>query len=140
MSARAALHLKLSAFGLLFGFTISRAGFTRYGELHKMFVFSDPRLFLTFCGAVALCVVGLAALRANQKLPPRPFHPGMIVGGTLFGLGWAICGACPGAALAQIGQGDLCALWSLSGILAGTWLYRVFVKPKVKWEAPGCGL
>ena len=48
----------------------------------------------------------------------------MLAGALLFGVGWALSGTCPGTALAQIGEGRLVGLYTASGILLGTALYR----------------
>lgn len=108
------------AFGVALGYALSRIGFTSYTELHAMFVFADLRLFFVFTGGVAAVAVGLFATRRFRSLPRRAIHRGTIVGGVLFGLGWAIAGACPGVAFVQLGEGKLWALASLAGIVAGT--------------------
>ena len=43
----------------------------------------------------------------SMKFAPRNIHPGTLIGGALFGTGWAISGGCPTIALAQIGEGQL---------------------------------
>ncbi|HNS29691.1 MAG TPA: YeeE/YedE thiosulfate transporter family protein, partial [Tenuifilaceae bacterium] len=53
----------------------------------------------------------------------QQFHWGNVIGGFLFGLGWAITGACPGPLFAQIGSGFLVVLVTLLSAVAGTWLY-----------------
>jgi uncharacterized membrane protein YedE/YeeE len=64
------------------------------------------------------------------KYDPKPFHPGVIIGGTLFGAGWAITGACPGPIYAQIGAGAWMALFTLAGAMIGMYAYAFF-KPKL---------
>jgi uncharacterized membrane protein YedE/YeeE len=49
-----------------------------------------------------------------------------VYGGLLFGLGWAITGACPGPLFAQIGTGATVILVTLLSAVAGTWLYGYF--------------
>ncbi|MCC7373389.1 MAG: YeeE/YedE family protein [Verrucomicrobiales bacterium] len=108
--------------GLLLGFAVSRLGFTDFQELHQMLLFRDLRLFLAFCAAAGLCIAGFAALRRRVRFAPTPFHAGIIPGAVLFGVGWAVTGACPGVVFAQLGQGILPALWSLAGVFLGTTL------------------
>jgi uncharacterized membrane protein YedE/YeeE len=48
---------------------------------------------------------------------------GQIYGGLLFGLGWAITGACPGPLFAQIGTGISVTIVTLVSAIAGTWFY-----------------
>ena len=117
---RLALALPL---GVALGYSLSRIGFTDYGELHRMFVFADLRMFLVFLGAVLVTGLGTALLGRWRSLPHKGIHRGVVIGGVLFGLGWAIAGACPGAALAQLGEGKLTALVTLAGIAMGTALF-----------------
>jgi uncharacterized membrane protein YedE/YeeE len=56
------------------------------------------------------------------------FKKGQVIGGFIFGLGWAITGACPGPLFAQIGSGYTVILVTLVSALAGTWLYGKFEK------------
>lgn len=61
---------------------------------------------------------------------PKPFHLGVVFGGTMFGAGWAITGACPGPIYAQIGGGAWMALITLAGAMIGMFGYAV-LKPKL---------
>jgi uncharacterized membrane protein YedE/YeeE len=107
------------ALGVVLGFSLSRIGFTSFADVNAMFTFADWRLYLVFAGAVALTGVGLLALR--RDLGPRgKIDRAVIVGGVVFGAGWAVCGACPGAAFAQLGEGKLGALATIAGILLGS--------------------
>ena len=54
---------------------------------------------------------------------PKTFHKGQVYGGLLFGLGWAITGACPGPLFAQIGSGYVAVLVTLLSAIGGTWVY-----------------
>ena len=53
----------------------------------------------------------------------KKFNNGQIIGGLLFGLGWAMTGACPGPLFAQIGSGWFIAAVILLSAVAGTWVY-----------------
>ena len=64
------------------------------------------------------------------KYEPKPYHTGVIIGGTLFGAGWAITGACPGPIYAQIGGGEWMALITLAGALLGVFAYA-YLKPRL---------
>lgn len=105
--------------GLLLGFVVGRLGFTDYGELHRMLVFSDLRLFSAFLLAVNVLVLVFMAVGKGLAWPGGTFHRGLVPGAVLFGVGWALTGACPGVALVQVGQGSLPALASLAGIGVG---------------------
>jgi len=57
---------------------------------------------------------------------PKKFNKGQIIGGTIFGLGWAMTGACPGPLFAQIGTGALVILVTLLSAVGGTWVYGYY--------------
>lgn len=126
-----------AVFGLAMGFGLSRIGFSDFGEVHRMFTFRDFRLLLTFAGAVFLTSVGLRLID-RKALPRRPLHKGTIVGGVLFGVGWALTGACPAIALVQLGEGRLVAALTLLGIATGTWIYPKVHARFFRWDAGGC--
>ena len=138
MIARYRTHLELLAFGMLLGGAVSAAGFTDFGELHRMFTFTGLRLLLTFAGAVALAGVGFALHCRGAGMPRREIVRGTVPGAVLFGAGWAISGGCPGSVLAQIGEGKLPALVTLGAILAGTAIGRR-IKAKAGWDSGSCG-
>jgi uncharacterized membrane protein YedE/YeeE len=56
-------------------------------------------------------------------IPKKAFHWGNVIGGLIFGLGWAITGACPGPLYALIGGGFLVVIVTLLSAIAGTWVY-----------------
>ena len=53
----------------------------------------------------------------------KKFDKGQIYGGLIFGIGWAITGACPGPLFAQIGSGFLVVIITFLSAIAGTWVY-----------------
>ena len=55
----------------------------------------------------------------------RKLNKGNIIGGLLFGSGWALTGACPGPLFAQIGTGATATIITLISAIAGTWCYGV---------------
>lgn len=133
-------HLRFAIYGLLFGFALSRIGFGDFGEVHAMFTFADLRLFLTFCGGVALSMVGFLALTRMSQIPRRTLHPGSVAGGVLFGAGWALTGACPSIVLVQLGQGYVSAFATLAGVLIGTALYKPLHRRYLPWEIESCAM
>ena len=123
----------LFAMGGLLGFSLSRIGFSSWDEVHAMFTFADLRLFFTFMSGVTLLAIAFAVVRRFSKpeWPPRPIERGTLLGGAVFGLGWALSGACPGVAIVQLGEGRLYALFTLGGIVLGNWLYGAFLERRV---------
>jgi uncharacterized membrane protein YedE/YeeE len=53
-----------------------------------------------------------------------------VTGGTIFGLGWALTGACPGPLVAVIGSGMPVMIVALASALAGTWVYGL-LRPRL---------
>lgn len=139
MNARSRQVLVLGAAGLALGFSLTRIGFTNFTELHRMLTFQDPRLFLVFGGAVALSFVGFQVFGRGKLLPKRAMHSGIVPGGVLFGVGWAVSGACPAVAMIQIGQGQVAALLTLTGMLAGSWAYPRFQQRFFRRPTDACG-
>lgn len=136
------LALRTVFMGALMGFCLSRIGFTSWDEVHAMFTFHSLRMFLAFCGSVALLAVAwplLSKLRPGlARMRPRVIHRGSIAGGVLFGMGWALSGACPSIGLAQIGEGQLAAGWTLLGMVAGNWLYAAVHVRFLRWDTGSC--
>jgi uncharacterized membrane protein YedE/YeeE len=126
-------RVALLLMGTALGFSLSRIGFTSFDEVQAMFRFEDLRLFLTFAAGVALLTAAFAIVRKRQhpSWPPRPIHKGTLIGGVLFGVGWALSGACPGVVLTQLGEGKGYALFTLAGVLAGNWLYALTLERRL---------
>jgi uncharacterized protein len=114
--------------GILFGFGLSYSTMIRPEVVLNFLRFEDFGLMLVMGGAVL--VVGLVYTLAPRLLK-RPFlddhfhaHPSQwnrdtAVGAALFGVGWGLCGVCPGPAIAGLGAGNWTLLWALLGIAAG---------------------
>jgi len=116
------------AFGTAFGFVLSRSGAADYGYVQRMFLFEDLQLYGIIGTAVAVTAPGLWLLKRHGRtlggaplaVRPKPRHPGNVLGGVLFGMGWSITGMCPGPILVNVGEGKLYALAALAGVLVGT--------------------
>lgn len=130
--------MRFLGLGLLLGFVISAIGFGSYDELFAMFTFASMRMFLAFAGAVAISLVAYRLLARARPLPQRRMHAGVVVGGLLFGVGWFVCGACPGIAFAQLGQGKLWAAVTLAGMAAGTVGWRALNARVFHVEGESC--
>jgi uncharacterized protein len=128
--------------GLALGFALSRMGFSSWDQVHHMFTFQSFGLLLAFISAVTLLSGGWWLVRHLSKTPPnwstRSVHEGTVVGGMLFGVGWALSGACPAIALVQLGEGQLLALYTLGGILLGNWLYAAAHERYFRWSTKSC--
>lgn len=119
--------------GALFGFLLSRGGATTYDFYAKLFLFEDAQLFWVIAAAIAVGVPLLQLLKRLKvralvsgepiEFQPKPMKPDLIAGSLLLGVGWGLTAACPGTVLAMLGEGKFAGLFTISGILLGTWLY-----------------
>jgi uncharacterized membrane protein YedE/YeeE len=134
MSAQPVTHPKLSRgiatliSGMLFGFGLSYATMIRPEVVLGFLRFSDFGLMLVMGGAVlvVLLVYQLAPRWMARPLLGDVFHkhPSVwnrdtAVGAALFGIGWGLCGVCPGPAIAGLGAGNWSLLWAVAGIALG---------------------
>jgi hypothetical protein len=131
-------HARFAILGMLMGMVLSFVGFSNFDEVHKMFLFVDLRLLLTFAGAVLLAAFFFNVLIQGLPHETKIWHPGVIPGGMLFGTGWAISGSCPSIALVQLGEGQLAALFTILGIAFGVWLYRPVHRSLFGWDTGSC--
>ncbi len=114
--------------GALFGFGLSVSSMIQPEVVLSFLRFSDFGLMLVLGGAVLVVML-------VYKLAPRILkHPLLgdqfqahasvwnrdtAVGAALFGVGWGMCGVCPGPAIASLGTGNWSLLWALAGIALG---------------------
>lgn len=120
-------------FGTLFGIVLTKSEVISWFRIQEMFRFQEWHMYLIIgsavvVGAVFMQIVRAAKVRAinGEELDFRgkTFHKGFIYGGIIFGIGWAITGACPGPIFAQIGAGEYPALATLAGALTGAFIYH----------------
>ena len=128
--------------GFLLGVALHFVGFGDFSEVHAMFALEDLRLILTFAVAVAVTSVGIHLARPQEraKLPRGKVHPGIIPGAALFGIGWALTGGCPGVIFVQLGEGQLIAIVTLVGVLAGNLLYGRAHRRFFRWDTGSCDI
>ena len=144
----------LFSLGVAFGLVLSRSGATDYDYIQKMFLFTDLQLYGIIGVAVAVAMPGLWLLQKRGttlhgdpiKLTSKPSHRGNILGGALFGVGWAMTGMCPGPLFVTLGEGKVYAIAALAGALLGTWLFGLVydrIRAPLKMPAitagPGAG-
>ncbi len=132
-------HIRYALYGLYMGFVLTRIGFADYSEVHKMFTFTELNLFLTFCGGVGISAAAYWSTQRLRGISGKPYHPGTITGGIIFGLGWAITGACPSVALIMIGGGQVAAFATVFGVIIGTWMYPKIHRRYFGWDNGACG-
>jgi uncharacterized protein len=111
--------------GLVFGIVLSWSGMTSPEVIRSALLFEDSYLFLFFGSAVATAAIGLRLLRRAGRVAWTPQRPERrhVTGALIFGVGWGVSDACPGPIAAQLGQGIGWALWTLTGVLLGVYLF-----------------
>lgn len=120
-------------FGAIFGFILSRAGATTYDFYAKLFLFEHLQLLWVIATAATIGAIGVALLKKIKvrsvfegqpiAFTGKPYKSSLVPGSLLFGMGWGLAGACPGTALAMLGEGKLGVLFTLTGIFLGTYLH-----------------
>lgn len=127
--------------GVVFGVTLCWTGMSSPEVIREALLFQDAYLYLMFASAVATAAIGIRLLRARRVRAlitgdeiswsvqgPEPRH---IWGSVLFGVGWAISGACPGPIATQLGQGVAWALFTTAGVVVGISLFLRTRRPAV---------
>jgi len=127
--------------GILFGVALTRSEVLSWFRIQEMFHFQAFRMYGIIGSAVVTAAISLALMRLLKvksatggliAVPPKTLGSGIryAAGGTIFGLGWALTGACPGPLFALVGTGVTVMIVSIACALAGTWFYGL-VKPKL---------
>jgi len=132
-------NLKYAVVGIFFGVIFIKAEIVSWFRIQEMFRFESFHMYGVIGTAV---VVGAASVFLIKRFKVKTFEGeaiqfedkkfsvGQIYGGLLFGLGWAMTGACPGPLFAQIGTGALVIFVTLLSAIVGTWTYG-YVREKL---------
>lgn len=122
-----------AAIGVVFGIVISWSGMASPEIIRHALLFEQAYLFLMFASAVATAWLGLTVLRRRERAAlltgdrlsygREPVGRHHIVGSVLFGIGWAVADACPAPIAAQAGQGVPWAVFTLTGVAFGVWIF-----------------
>jgi uncharacterized protein len=124
--------LKYAVAGVLFGIILVKSEVISWFRIQEMFRLQSFHMYGVIGSAVVVGIISVFLIKKLKlkstegeaiKLEPKKFQKGQIYGGLMFGLGWAITGACPGPLFAQIGTGALVIITTLLSAIAGTWVY-----------------
>ena len=125
-------NIKYGVAGILFGIILVKAEVISWFRIQEMFRLQSFHMYGVIGSAVVVGIISVLLIKKFNvksidgeliRLEPKKFNKGQIYGGLLFGLGWAITGACPGPFFAQIGTGATVIIVTLLSAIAGTWVY-----------------
>ena len=118
--------------GTLFGIILIKAEVISWFRIQEMFRLQSFHMFGVIGSAVIVGIISVWLIRKFNiktiygepiEFVNRKLNKGNIIGGLLFGSGWALTGACPGPLFAQIGTGATATIITLLSAIAGTWCY-----------------
>ncbi len=112
--------------GILFGFLLQKGRVLRFDKQVGAMLLKDMTIFKFMLSAILVGMVGILLL-ANAgmiTLSHKPMNLGaVLLGGLLFGAGWAVQGFCPGTSLGALGEGRWHAVFAIVGMVAGAAVY-----------------
>lgn len=129
-------YIKFYAIGILFGIVMSKAEIVSWYRIYEMFKFQSFHMYGIIGSAVILGII-MVQFFNNKTLKNYKGEAikvdvkgagwkRTLFGGTIFGLGWALAGACPGPMFVLIGHGAFSILIVIFGAVLGAFLYGVF--------------
>ena len=128
--------IKFLILGIVFGIVMAKSEAISWFRIQEMFRFQAFHMYGIIGTAVVLGVIGVALIKKFKIRDfhgnPILFHPKdksitrYLIGGTIFGLGWALSGACPGPMVVNIGYGFLSMGIVFLFAILGTYLYGYF--------------
>ena len=127
--------------GIYFGIIFTKSEVISWYRIQEMFRFQAFHMYGIIGSAVVVAAVSVQIIKrfkiraldgSEIKIPPKDMGTGTRywLGGTLFGLGWALTGACPGPMFALVGFGVPVMLVAILAAVAGTYTYGV-LRPKL---------
>lgn len=133
--------LRYFVIGALFGGVIVEAEVISWFRIQEMFRFEAFHMYGIIGAAVVVAGLSLELIKRREihdadgrplGLPPKAVGSGVryIAGGTLFGIGWALTGACPGPLVALVGAGVPVMIVAILSALLGTWTYGL-LRPRL---------
>ncbi len=127
--------LKFLFVGIFFGIVLVKSEAVSWYRIYEMFKFQSFHMYGIIGSAVILGILAIWVIKKTQlksienetiTLPPK--DKGMfrlLIGGTIFGLGWALAGACPGPMYILVGTGVFSMLLVIGGAILGTFVYGI---------------
>jgi uncharacterized membrane protein YedE/YeeE len=130
--------LKFLLVGIVFGTIMYKAQLVSWFRIYEMFRFESFHMYGVIGSAVGLGIIFVQLIKRfkiksieGQEIEIAPKDKGFaryILGGTIFGLGWALAGACPGPMYVLVGAGAFSILIVIASALLGTFVYGLLMK------------
>ena len=127
--------VKFLLMGIIFGFTLTKGEVVSWYRIQEMFRFESFHMYGVIGSAVVLGIIVIYLIKASGlksiegdtiTINPKDMSlPRYILGGSIFGLGWAMTGACPGPMFTLVGNGFLVFLVVIASAIVGTFVYGV---------------
>ncbi len=127
-------NVKFLVLGIFFGIVLSKAEVISWYRIYEMFKFQSFHMYGIIGSAVVVGMIIFTFFRngkiknfQGEKIVVAPKKKGVyrnIIGGIIFGFGWALAGACPGPMFILIGRGVITILVVIFGSLLGAFLYH----------------
>lgn len=123
---------KYFIYGIIFGIILTKAEVISWFRIQEMFRFQSFHMYgiigsAVVVGAISILIIKKLKLKSFNGeeivFPAKPYNKGLMFGGILFGLGWALTGACPGPIFAIIGNGYSVFVITLVFAIIGAWVY-----------------
>ncbi|HMT97607.1 MAG TPA: YeeE/YedE thiosulfate transporter family protein [Ferruginibacter sp.] len=128
-------NIKYLVTGMLFGIVLVKAEIISWFRIQEMFRLQSFHMYGIIGSAILVGMLSIWLIKKFKiktiygetiELHKKEFNKGQIYGGLVFGLGWAITGACPGPLFAQMGTGATVIVITFLSAIAGTWVYGFF--------------
>ena len=125
-------YFKYLVLGTLFGIILTKSEVISWFRIQEMFRFQAFHMYGVIGSAIVVGMISIQLIKRNRlksmdgepiMIADKKFNHGIWIGGFIFGLGWALTGACPGPLFAQLGSGVGSAAVLILAALAGTWTY-----------------
>ena len=126
-------YITYLAVGVFFGIVMYKSEAASWFRIYEMFEFGSFHMYGIIGSALVLGIIGVQIIRrkkikafGNQEMQLKPKKKSVaryLIGGIIFGLGWALAGACPGPMYVLAGAGFYSILVVIGGALMGTFVY-----------------
>ena len=128
-------RIRFYILGIVFGIVMTKAEIISWYRIYEMFKFQSFHMYGVIGSAVVLGIIMVQFIKRTKlkstygtaiQFTPKEMSPKRyLIGGTIFGLGWAMTGACPGPMFTLVGNGFAVMLVVIASAMLGTFAYGV---------------